>query len=74
MIKLIPIDQVCHMVGDKSPATIWRWVKDTESGFPAPIRTGGNSVAWRSDQLQEWIESRPPYEAKPHVTPKRANA
>lgn len=69
MVKLIPINQVCQMVGDKSPATIWRWVK--ESKFPAPIRTGGNSVAWRSDQLQEWIESRPAYKPAPHVTPKR---
>ena len=27
--------------------------------LPTPIRIGENAVRWRSDELSEWIESRP---------------
>lgn len=27
--------------------------------FPAPVRLGPNCVAWRSDQIEDWITSRP---------------
>ena len=36
--------------------TIWQWVK--EGKFPAPVRIGKNGVAWRSDEIQNWIKSR----------------
>ena len=26
--------------------------------FPAPVPLGGNRVAWRSDEVANWIESR----------------
>jgi prophage regulatory protein len=36
--------------------TIWRMVKDGR--FPAPVRIGKNGIAWRSDEVQNWIKSR----------------
>lgn len=27
--------------------------------FPAPVRLSAHSVAWREDEVQAWIDSRP---------------
>jgi prophage regulatory protein len=27
--------------------------------FPEPLAVGENSVAWREDEIDEWIETRP---------------
>lgn len=27
--------------------------------FPAPVRLTAKSVAWRSDEVQAWVDSRP---------------
>jgi len=37
----------------KSNVTIWRWVKDSELGFPQPIRINRNCY-WRLVDLEEW--------------------
>ena len=44
--------EVRRIAGGKSTATLWRWVRD--GLFPAPIRIGPNSVAWRVSDCQEW--------------------
>ena len=33
--------------------------KITEGTFPAPVKLGKRHVAWRSDEIQQWIEDRP---------------
>ncbi|WP_078488198.1 helix-turn-helix transcriptional regulator [Solemya velesiana gill symbiont] len=38
----------------------------SENAFPAPYKLSGRTVAWRSDELHEWIESR---ETSPDYTP-----
>jgi prophage regulatory protein len=38
-------------------ATLYKLVR--EGSFPAPVRIGARAVAWRSDQIDEWIDSRP---------------
>ena len=40
-----------------SPASVYRWIGEGE--FPAPIRLGRNSVAWKRDEIEEWASSRP---------------
>lgn len=40
-----------------SATTIWRYERDGE--FPRRRRIGPNAVAWRSDEIEAWIESRP---------------
>ena len=39
-----------------SSATVYRWIERGE--FPAPIRLGANTVAWRGSDLNEWLEAR----------------
>ena len=38
-------------------STIYRKIAQNE--FPRPVRLGKKSVAWRSDEIQQWIDSRP---------------
>jgi len=39
-----------------SPTTLWRWVK--AGNFPAPVKIGPNSTAWRTADVQNWLASR----------------
>lgn len=34
------------------------WKKSTSGEFPKPIKLGRNSIAWRSDEVMNWIDSR----------------
>ncbi len=59
--------RMAQLVGDKdanvhglvplSAATIWRMVK--AGAFPAPVKLGKNSTAWRLSDVEAWVESRP---------------
>jgi prophage regulatory protein len=40
-----------------SRSTIYRLLKD--GAFPAPVRIGSRSVAWKSSEIDEWVNSRP---------------
>ena len=52
---LLRIREVAHRTG-KSKSSIYR---DMNSGdFPLPVQTGPRSVAWRSDEVQRWIDTR----------------
>ncbi len=55
-ITLMRMPQVEAAIGYKR-SKIYQMVKDAE--FPAPVKLGPRSVAWRSDEVAEWIESRP---------------
>ena len=36
--------------------TLKRWI---ESGdFPAPLRLGANTIAWRTEEVREWMDAR----------------
>jgi len=39
-----------------SKNTIYRQIK--KGNFPKPIRIGTRAVAWRSSDIQNWIETR----------------
>ena len=45
------------MVTGLSRATLYVMVKN--ESFPAPVRLGARSVAWRASQVQEWMDTRP---------------
>ena len=36
--------------------TLHKWVK--AGNFPAPARLGPNTVAWRTDTVEAWIEEK----------------
>lgn len=56
MAKLLRIDEVKRRTG-LSRTTIWR--REREGEFPERVRLGGNSVAWREEEVERWIENRP---------------
>jgi hypothetical protein len=37
--------------------TLRRWVRDQK--FPPGIMLGGNTRAWREDEIEAWLASRP---------------
>ena len=61
MVRLLRLPDVQEATG-LSPTTIWR--KEKAGDFPRRRRVGPNAVAWRSDEIQEWIEGRPVAESK----------
>jgi prophage regulatory protein len=54
-VLLVRLRQLISIVG-LSRSTIYRLVK--AGNFPKPIRIGISSLAWRMDEIHEWIDSR----------------
>lgn len=57
---LIRAIQLRKMLGGIGNATLRCWVR--EGNFPKPIKLGANCVAWRLDEVDAWLESRPRYD------------
>ena len=56
MTQLIRPNDVCALTG-LSRTSIWRRVRTGK--FPAPIELGGGSIAWREEEVEDWIAARP---------------
>ncbi len=56
LVGLLRLPTVQELTG-LSPTTIWR--REKAGQFPRRRRVGPNAVAWRSDEVDEWIRSRP---------------
>lgn len=39
-----------------SSATLWRWVKELK--FPAPVKLGENTTAWRCEDVRKWLDEK----------------
>lgn len=50
--RIFTIREVQLIAGNKSRATIYRWIKN--GSFPASIHIGGNSVGWPEEVICEW--------------------
>ena len=46
-------------------STLWKWIG--ERRFPAPVRLGPRSIAWRREEIEGWLDSRPKVELVPPV-------
>lgn len=57
LIRAIQLREELGRIGN---TTLRRWVR--EGNFPKPIKLGANCVAWRRDEVDAWIESRPRYD------------
>lgn len=53
--RILNIKEVQLIAGNKSKATIYRWIKN--GSFPASVRIGGNSVGWPEEVIDEWRTS-----------------
>ena len=60
-VALLREPVVRKAVGGIGKTTLWRWVR--EGRFPKPVRLGANCVAWRSDDVDQWINTRPSFDA-----------
>lgn len=56
-VPLLRQPAVCRALGGIGKTTLWRWIR--EGRFPKAIRLGANCVAWREDEVNQWIASRP---------------
>lgn len=55
-MRILRLPEVINCTG-LSRATIWR--KERDGTFPIRVRTGVNSVGWKSIEIEEWIEALP---------------
>jgi prophage regulatory protein len=53
--RLIRQPEVLRRVGI-SKSTLWDWIKADR--FPRPVRIGERAVAWKSSEIDRWIEGR----------------
>lgn len=61
-VALLREPVVRETVGGIGRTTLWRWVR--EGHFPKPVRLGANCVAWRADDVNQWINSRPAFDVE----------
>ncbi|MBI5136849.1 MAG: AlpA family transcriptional regulator [Nitrospirae bacterium] len=54
--RLLRLREVVARTG-LSRSTVY--VRVTAGDFPAPVAIGGCRVAWREDEVNDWIASRP---------------
>ncbi|MDM3871818.1 AlpA family transcriptional regulator [Porticoccus sp. W117] len=55
-MRLLRIKEVCSATG-LPRSSVYEAIK--KGAFPKPVQLTQRSVAWRSNEVQEWIESRP---------------
>jgi prophage regulatory protein len=53
---LLKLDTVKSFTG-LSKSSIYSFIKN--GSFPMPIRIGKRAVAWRTEDLEKWVNSRP---------------
>ena len=59
--QLLTVGQVAWAMGGMmSVATVQRWAKDPDSGFPSPIVVGGQQHRWHRSDVEAYIASRTP--------------
>ncbi len=54
--RLIRQAQLTPGIVPVSHATLWRWVKLGQ--FPKPVKLGGNTTAWRCEDVRQWLDSK----------------
>jgi prophage regulatory protein len=63
---LFRLPQVKEVTG-LGTTSIWKLVKERD--FPPPVHLTGRARAWRSDEIQAWIDSRPRSDRSLRVNP-----
>ena len=58
--KYLRLRTVCELTG-LSKTTVYEYSK-ADPEFPKPVKLGANCTAWRSDELSQWMMSRPRYD------------
>lgn len=64
-MQIIRSSDITRLTG-LSRTTLWRL--ERLGKFPARVRLGVNSVGWRSDEIESWIDHRPRGMTNPAAT------
>lgn len=56
MVKLLRRFEVQNLTG-LGRSTLYAAIRRGE--FPPPVKIGARAVAWRSDDIENWLKSRP---------------
>ncbi len=56
LLALLRQREVLALVKVSRP-TLWSWRR--AGTFPAPIRLGPNTIAWRQSDVEAWLKKRP---------------
>lgn len=56
-MRLLRLPEVIETIGFGSRTTIWRAVRRGE--FPQPLIIGRNSICWRADEIEAWVNALP---------------
>lgn len=53
------MEQICapHGIIPVALSTLYLWMQ--QGKFPRPVKLGDNAAAWRRDEIEAWIASRP---------------
>ena len=51
--RIVSISEVCGNL-NRSPRTIWQWVKDGK--FPKPISFKGRTMGWTEEVYNKWFK------------------
>jgi prophage regulatory protein len=54
--KLLRLSDVITLTGMKRS---WVLSETKDGNFPKPLRLGGRSIAWREQEIVDWIDARP---------------
>ena len=54
--RALNLEEVLGLIS-LSSATVYRMMSRGE--FPRPVRVGQRAARWRSDEVEEWLASRP---------------
>ena len=54
--KFLNTKEILEIIGKTNP-TLLQWTK--AGTFPKPYKLGKNSVGWKDNEVQEWIDTRP---------------
>lgn len=61
LCRLLDRSEVLKLVPVSYP-TLWEWMRTGR--FPRALRIGEQKLAWREDEIRDWINSRPRQELK----------
>ena len=56
-MRLLRLPEVIKTIGFGSRTTIWRAVRSGH--FPPPVIVGSNSICWRADEIEAWVNALP---------------
>lgn len=62
--RFMRLPEVCKAVG-VGKSTIWGNVR--RGAFPCPVKVSENCTAWRSDEVEAWMASRPRVDVRKEV-------